>query len=134
MDKLGWEALRMSREGYKGLPVDLEGNSWCGVEGEAKTLMCAGFFDEVWICPITNPYSLFLAGSSCSSRQRCSGPAQPLSLWPIDFLPLHAAQMMASKRSCLWTEIFLLLSYSATSAPLPPLLIGTPKCPYVTKD
>lgn len=75
-----------------------------------------------------------LAGSGCSSRKRGLSPARPLSLWPIDFLPLCAAQMMASEHSCLRTETFLLLSYSAASAPLPPLLTGTPKCPYVTKD
>lgn len=102
--------------------------------GKATTLVCTDFFDEVWIRPITNSFSLFSAGSGCSSRKRCPGPAQPLSLWPIDFLPLRVAQMMASESSCLRTETFLLLSYSATSAPLPPLLTGTPKCPYVTKD
>lgn len=95
--------------------------------------MCADLFDEVSICPITNSLSPFSTGSCCSSRKRCPSPAQPLALWPIDFLPLRAAQMMASERSCLRTKT-MLLSYSATSAPLPPLLTGTPKCPYVTKD
>lgn len=102
------------------------------------TLLCTDLFDEICIFPITNSLSLSLslslAGSGCSSRKWGSSPAWPLSLWPIDFLPLRAAQMMASERSCLRTETFLLLSYSATSAPLLPLLTGTPKCPYVTKD
>lgn len=124
----------MSREGYKELSLDLRCALWFGVGGEVVTLMCTDVFDEVCLCPITNSLSLSLAGSGCSSRKWCPSPAQPLSLWPIDFLPLRAAQMMASERSCLRTETFLLLSYSATSAPLPPLLTGTPKCPYVTKD
>lgn len=124
----------MSREGRKDLSMYLGGALWFGVGGEAETVVCADLFGELWICPITNSFSLSSAGSGCSSRKRCSGPAQPLSLWPIDFLPLCAAQMMARERSCLQTKTFLLPSYSATSAPLPPLLTGTPKCPYVTKD
>lgn len=67
---------------------------------------------------MSNPF-LSLPYSGCPSREQRLHSTQIFPLRVATFLPLCAAQMIASNGSCLLTETFLLLSYLVTSAPLP---------------